>query len=45
MKPPAVLLSGLNVKNSEIEYTKTVLIESGLFCIYARVEYVFVSVK
>jgi len=32
--------SGLNAKNSVIEYTKIVLIESGLFCICSEVEYV-----
>ena len=30
--------SGRKVENSEIGYTKTALIESGLFCIYLKIE-------
>jgi len=39
------LPGGRNAKNSIFGYTKTVLIESGLFCICARAEYVIFSVK
>jgi hypothetical protein len=39
------LPSGLNAKNSIFGYIKTALIESGLFCIYLKIEYAIFSVK
>jgi len=37
--------SGLNAKNSIFGHTKTVLIESGLFCMYLKIEYVIFPVS